>query len=153
MFFDLPLVYPAPASGSKESAAAERRSRPMLRVDGARDPFVGVADDLRAELAAHALFVEPGRRKVTEVMEVEPLRARGVYGWEPFASDLKQFPPRPKSFTVSHLGELESFAGYRWAERVFRENGRAFYVFIGVGARDTWQLPTLLKALDSLRLT
>jgi hypothetical protein len=69
------------------------------------------------------------------------------------ASDLKQFPPRPKRFTVSHLGGIESFAGWRWAERVFRENGRAFYVFIWVGGQDGRQLPTLLNALDSLRVT
>ena len=69
------------------------------------------------------------------------------------ASDLKQFPRRPKKFTVSHLGRIESFAGDRWAELVFRENGRAFYVFSGVGANDTRQLPTLLNALDSLCVT
>lgn len=68
------------------------------------------------------------------------------------ASDLKQFPRRPKRFTVSHLGGIESFAGDRWAERVFRENGRAFYVFIWVGVNDNRQLPTLLNALDSLRV-
>lgn len=69
------------------------------------------------------------------------------------SADLKQFPPRPKSFTVSHLGGIESFQGFRWAERVFRENGRGFYVFIWVGANDARQLPTLLNALDSLRVT
>ena len=69
------------------------------------------------------------------------------------ASDLKQFPPRPKKFTVSHLGGIESFAGDRWAERVFREHRRAFYAFIWVGAKDNRQLPTLLNALDSLRVT
>ena len=69
------------------------------------------------------------------------------------ASDLKQFPRRPKRFTVSRLGGIESFEGDRWAERVFRENGRAFYVFIWIGANDNRQLPTLLNALDSLRVT
>ena len=69
------------------------------------------------------------------------------------AVDLKQFPRRPKKFTVSHLGGIESFAGFRWAEPLFRENGRAFYVFIWVGANDNRQLPTLLNALDSLRVT
>jgi hypothetical protein len=69
------------------------------------------------------------------------------------ASDLKQFPPRPKKFMVSHLGGIESFEGNRWAERVFRDHRRAFYAFIWVGADDTRQLPTLLNALDSLRVT
>ncbi|MGZ4409517.1 MAG: hypothetical protein ACXVY6_12090 [Gaiellaceae bacterium] len=68
-------------------------------------------------------------------------------------ADLKQFPPRPKSLTVSHLGGIESFQGSRWAERVFRESGRGFYVFIWVGANDGQQLPTLLNTLDTLRVT
>jgi hypothetical protein len=70
------------------------------------------------------------------------------------AADLEQqFPRRPKKFTVSHLGGIESFAGFRWAERVFRENGRGFYVFIWVGAKDKRSLPILLNVLDSLRVT
>jgi len=69
------------------------------------------------------------------------------------ASDLKQFPRRLKRFTVSRLGGIESFAGWRWAERVFRQDGRAFYVFIWVGAEDGGQLSTLLNTLDSLRVT
>jgi hypothetical protein len=68
------------------------------------------------------------------------------------ASDLKPFPPRPKKLTVSHLGGVESFDGNRWAECTFRENGRGFYVFIWVGADDNGQLPTILSALDSLRI-
>jgi hypothetical protein len=68
-------------------------------------------------------------------------------------SDLKQFPRRPKKFTLSHLGGVEGFDGNRWAERAFRENRRAFYVFIWVGKNDDRQLPTLLNALDSLRVT
>jgi hypothetical protein len=48
---------------------------------------------------------------------------------------------------------METFAGVRWAERVFRENGRAFYAFIWVGANDDRQRSTLLNALDSLRVT
>lgn len=66
---------------------------------------------------------------------------------------LKQFPRRPRRFTVAHLGAIENFAGDRWAERLFRENGRAFYAFIWVGANDNLQLPTLLNALSSLRVT
>jgi hypothetical protein len=68
------------------------------------------------------------------------------------AIDLKQFPRRPEKFTISHLGGIESFEGDRWAERVFREKRRAFYIFIWVGAKDGRQLPTLLNALDSLRV-
>ena len=69
------------------------------------------------------------------------------------SADLKQFPHRPKRFTVSHLGGMETFEGERWAERVFQDHGRAFLAFIWVGAHDSRQLPTLLTILDSLRVT
>ena len=69
--------------------------------------------------------------------------------------DLSRFPPRPPRFRVTHLGGVEGFnsgrAG-RWGEIVFRDHGRGFYVFIGVGARAASQLPRLLGALDSLRV-
>jgi hypothetical protein len=68
-------------------------------------------------------------------------------------SDVKQFPRRPKKFTVSQLGGIESFNGDRWAERVFRESERGFYVFIWVGANDKRELPILLSVLDSLRVS
>ena len=67
------------------------------------------------------------------------------------ASDLRRFPRRPRRFTVRHLGGVEGF-GDRWAELPFRDNGRAFYAFIGVGTISTRQLPTLLQALDTLRV-
>jgi hypothetical protein len=47
---------------------------------------------------------------------------------------------------------MEGFAGSNWAERVFRDNGRAFYVFIWVGANDRQELQPLLNALNSIRV-
>jgi hypothetical protein len=67
------------------------------------------------------------------------------------AADLRRFPGRPGRFTVRHLGGVEGF-GDRWAELVFRDNGRAFYAFIGVGTNAGRQLPALLRALDTLRV-
>jgi hypothetical protein len=69
------------------------------------------------------------------------------------SADLRQFPRRPKRFTVWRLSGMETFEGERWAERVFQDHGRAFYAFIWVGAHDSRQLPTLLTILDSLRVT
>ena len=69
--------------------------------------------------------------------------------------DLSRFPPRPDHFRVAHLGGVEGFnsgrAG-RWGEIIFRDHGRGFYIFIGVGARAANQLPRLLGTLDSLRV-
>ena len=67
--------------------------------------------------------------------------------------DLKQFPPRPRRFTVQRLRGIKGFAGDDWAERVFGEQGRGFYIFIWIRANDRHQLPTLLAALDSLHIT
>jgi hypothetical protein len=69
----------------------------------------------------------------------------------PLPLDLKAFPPRPRHFRLGPLGRMEGFDGKRWDEIVFRERGRAFYLFVGVGsaaqAKETQQL---LAALDSL---
>lgn len=67
------------------------------------------------------------------------------------AAGLRQFPRRPRRFTVQRIGGVEGF-GDRWAELVFRDNGRAFYVFVGVGLNGEPQLPALLHALDTLRI-
>ena len=69
------------------------------------------------------------------------------------AADLRRdYPQRPRRFTVHHFGGVEGFAGERWTELVFRDNGRAFYLFIGVGVNANRQLPPLLEALDTLRV-
>jgi len=69
------------------------------------------------------------------------------------APDLSVFPPRPRRFRLRRLTTMESFAGKRWAEIVFRDRRRAFYVFVGVGVRAGAQVPALLGALDSLRVS
>jgi hypothetical protein len=69
--------------------------------------------------------------------------------------DLSRFPARPTHFRVAHLGGVEGFNSGRtgrWGEIVFRDHGRGFYVFIGVGAGAASQLRPLLVALDSLRV-
>jgi hypothetical protein len=70
----------------------------------------------------------------------------------PLTVDLARFPPRPHRFRIRRLTTLEGFAGPRWAEILFRDHGRAFYLFVGVGAHADAQVPEALRALDSLRV-
>lgn len=71
------------------------------------------------------------RQVIAIVMEVKsPLRV-----------DLVNFPKRPHHFRLSRLGMLEGFSGKHWGELTFRDHGRAFYVFVGVGRQADAQLP------------
>ena len=64
------------------------------------------------------------------------------------------WPPRPHNFKLPRLGLMEGFGGNRWAELRFRENGRRFYIFIGIGRRaSSAQIATLLRALRSMTIT
>ena len=66
-------------------------------------------------------------------------------------ADLRRLPRRPHRFTVSRLTGVEGF-GDRWVEFFFRDHGREFYVFVGVGKHGARHLPTLLHSLDTLRV-
>jgi hypothetical protein len=70
----------------------------------------------------------------------------------PLQVDLNRFPPRPRRFSIRRLTTVEGFSGPRWAEIPFRDHGRAFYLFVGVGPHADGQIPDLLRALDSLRV-
>jgi len=49
---------------------------------------------------------------------------------------------------------MEGFGGNRWAELRFRQHGRRFYVFIGVGRRaPARSLALLLGRLDAMSMT
>lgn len=63
----------------------------------------------------------------------------------------KDFPRRPAYFALRQPRSLEGFRG-SWGEIVFRDHGRAFYLFVGVGVHAQQQLPRLLAALDTLRV-
>jgi hypothetical protein len=65
----------------------------------------------------------------------------------------RDFRPRPRHFAIARVNGLEGFAGSRWDEVVFRDHGRAFYAFIWTGLHAKGQIPELLGALDSLRVT
>ena len=77
------------------------------------------------------------------LMEVKPPLSR---------NDLRPFATRPAVFGASHLTpSVEGFSG-NWEEITFREHRRAFYLFIGAGDGGSALLPTLLHALDTLRI-
>jgi len=63
------------------------------------------------------------------------------------------WPPRPAHFTLPRLGPMETLDGNRWGERVFRDHGRHFYIFIWVGRHATkTQVGLLLRALDGIQI-
>jgi hypothetical protein len=66
------------------------------------------------------------------------------------ARDVATFPARPRRFRLPALGRVEGFGGSRWAEIAFRDHGRGFYLFVGVGTRAGGKEAALLDALDSL---
>ena len=71
----------------------------------------------------------------------------------PLPLDLSQFPPRLARFRLPTLGAMENFDGNRWAEILFRERRRAFYLFVWVGRSATGRVSEPLTALDSLRVS
>lgn len=68
----------------------------------------------------------------------------------PLATDIARFPARPKHFHLQALGRMEGFDGNRWAEIAFRDHGRGFYLFIGIGTNAIGVEAELLRSLDSL---
>jgi hypothetical protein len=76
-------------------------------------------------------------------MEVKPPISR---------SELRPFPTRPAHFEAQDLSpRVEGFVG-DWQEIVFRDRGRAFYLFVGAGRGGAALMPSLLRALDTLRI-
>src|ERR1700722_619227 len=66
----------------------------------------------------------------------------------------KFFPLRPARFASPKLSDhLEGHSG-GWAEMVFRDHGRDFYIFVGVGpGTPTTRVETLLRTLDTISVT
>ena len=84
----------------------------------------------------------PGANQVIGVVMEQTALAPG---------DLKRFPRRPTHFALKPHLSVEGFSG-SWGEIVFRDHGRGFYLFVGVGARAQPRVPRLLAALDTLRI-
>lgn len=67
--------------------------------------------------------------------------------------DHSRWPSRPRHFTLPGLSRMEGFAGKRWAELLFQQHDRRFYIFIGIGRNATpTQIHTLLTTLDQLTI-
>jgi hypothetical protein len=64
-----------------------------------------------------------------------------------------QAPPRPRAFTLPPQQSRLETLGPRWAEIPFRDHGRDFMLFIGVGdAAPATTVAEVLKALDRLQV-
>jgi hypothetical protein len=62
------------------------------------------------------------------------------------------FPPRPARFALPRLtGRLEGHSG-KWGEITFREHGRDFYIFLGIGSNAEARVGELLQALDAMTI-
>jgi hypothetical protein len=128
----------------------DSRARIALRYPAAwhvsKTPFSPVSDPLqRFVLYNHSPLptarLAPRRDQViAQLAEVVP----------PLRTDIAQFPPRPKHYQLPKLGRMEGFDGNRWTEITFRDHGRGFYLFIGVGVNAVSSEPNLLRSLDSL---
>lgn len=110
------------------------------KLTGITDPVERVA--LYSGSPPNAMVAPRAQQVIAILMEQVP----------PLPLDLARFPPRPRHFRIRRLTTLEGFSGRRWAEIIFRDHGRAFYLFIGVGTRADTQVPRLLAALDSLHV-
>ena len=63
------------------------------------------------------------------------------------------WPKRPAHFRLPRLSGMETFAGKRWGELLFRDRGRHFYIFVWVGRESTaTKVASLLHALDGLQV-
>ncbi len=88
-------------------------------------------------------YAPPPRGVIAQLVEeVPPLKNGGVW------------PSRPHRFRLPRLGLMEGFGGNRWAELRFRDHGRRFYIFIGVG-RDasSTRVGMALRILDGITIT
>jgi hypothetical protein len=92
---------------------------------------------------ANGSYAPPRRGVIAQVVEeVPPLHNAGVWN------------ARPRRFVLPPLGRMEGFGGNRWAELRFRQHGRRFYVFIGVGRyAPAAALALLLDRLDTMGIT
>jgi hypothetical protein len=140
----------APATPTLPNTYVDRAARISIRYPHgwrvSREPFTAVTDPVE-RLVLYAPAPLPPTRRAPRRDQVIALLLETV---PPLPLDLRQFPRRPRRFRLPHPGRMEGFDGDRWAELVFRDHGRAFYVFVGVGTAATGKEASLLAALDSL---
>jgi len=105
--------------------------------------FVLSSYRLPAGADADADYAPPTRGVIAELVEeVPPINNGGV--WR----------PRPRRFRLPRLGRMEAFGGNRWGEVLFRDHGRHFYIFIGVGRRvSSAQVALMLRTLDVMAIS
>jgi hypothetical protein len=88
-------------------------------------------------------YAPPPRGVVVQLLEeMPPLNNGGVW------------PQRPLRFRLPRLGLMEGFGGDRWGEVRFREHGRRFYIFLGIGRHaSSARIGLSLESLDGMTIT
>jgi hypothetical protein len=117
------------------------------------EPLNGIADPVpRFVLSSYRVavgrpgfdgnYAPPPRGVIAQLAEeVPPLNNPGPW------------PTRPHKFKLGRLGRMEGFGGNRWAELRFRDHGRRFYLFVGVGRRaSSARIGLLLRSLDAMKI-
>jgi hypothetical protein len=111
-----------------------------------RTPLTPVSDPVQR----FVLYSSPPLRSAVLAPKRDQVIAQLAEVVPPLSTDIAQFPVRPKHFELPALGRMEGFDGSRWAEITFRDRGRGFYLFIGVGIDAIGAKAKLLRSLDSL---
>lgn len=70
----------------------------------------------------------------------------------PLPLELGRLPSRRRRLRIPALGRMEGLDGNRWAGISFRDHGRAFDLFVGVGAAAGGLQAQLLASLESLAI-
>lgn len=136
----LPLTYADAKSGiTLRYPQGWRVSQEPLR--DVTDPVQRFVLSNRSRLPGARLAPRP-HQVLAQLVEVVP----------PLPLDLARIPARPRRFRLPRLGRMEGFDGDRWAEIAFRDRGRAFLLFVGVGVAAAGARAELLSSLDSLAI-
>lgn len=116
-------------------------TRPLTNVTNPVQRFVLSSARLPKNANSGNGYVPPSHAVLAQLIEEVP------------ADNSNPWPNRPSRFKLPHLNGMETYAGNRWGELLFRERGRHFYIFVWVGRQATGaQTAKLLHALDGLRV-
>lgn len=115
-------------------------------LNGITDPvqrFVLSSYRVPAGADANGTYAPPTRGVIAQLVEETPP-----------LSNSSDWHPRPRRFSLPRLGLMETLGGNRWGELLFRDRGRHFYIFIGVGRRaSSAQVVLMLRTLDAMTIT
>jgi len=117
-------------------------TRPLNNVTNPVQRFVLSSARLPENANSGKGYVPPSHAVLAQLIEEVP------------PENTNPWPNRPARFKLAHLNGMETFAGNRWGELLFRDRRRHFYIFVWVGRQATSaQTARLLHALDGLQVT